>query len=74
LRYFYRLVDQPLFDIEDAHEAGEIRASLEARGQPIGLYGTLIAAQARRRGTTLVTLNGREFERVPRLRVEDWAA
>jgi len=25
----------------------------------------LIAAQARRRGATLVTANGREFERVP---------
>jgi tRNA(fMet)-specific endonuclease VapC len=34
----------------------------------------LIAAQARRHGATLVTLNAREFERVPRLNVEDWAA
>jgi tRNA(fMet)-specific endonuclease VapC len=66
--------DQPAFDIEDAREAGEIRAWLEARGQPIGPYDTLIAAQARRRGATLVTLNAREFERVPGLRVEDWAA
>ena len=66
--------DQPPFDIEDAREAGEIRALLEARGQPIGPYDTLIAAQARRRGATLVTLNAREFERVPRLNVEDWAA
>jgi tRNA(fMet)-specific endonuclease VapC len=66
--------DQPPFDIEDAREAGEIRALLEARGQPIGPYDTLIAAQARRRGATLVTLNVREFERVPRLKIEDWAA
>jgi tRNA(fMet)-specific endonuclease VapC len=66
--------DQPAFDIEDAREAGEIRAWLEALGQPIGPYDTLIAAQARRRGATLVTLNAREFERVPRLNVEDWAA
>jgi tRNA(fMet)-specific endonuclease VapC len=66
--------DQPPFDIEDAREAGEIRALLESRGQPIGPYDTLIAAQARRRGATLVTLNAREFERVPRLNVEDWAA
>ena len=66
--------DQPPFDIEDAREAGEIRALLEARGHPIGPYDTLIAAQARRRGATLVTLNAREFERVPRLNVEDWAA
>ena len=66
--------DQPPFDIDDAREAGEIRAWLEARGQPIGPYDTLIAAQARRRGATLVTLNVREFERVPSLSVEDWAA
>ena len=51
----------------------EIRAFLEARGQPIGPCDTLIAAQARRRGATLVTLNTREFARVPRLSVEDWA-
>jgi tRNA(fMet)-specific endonuclease VapC len=66
--------DQPPFDIEDAREAGEIRAWLETRGQPIGPCDTLIAAQARRRGATLVTLNVREFERVPNLRIEDWAA
>ena len=66
--------DQPCFDIDDAREAGEIRALLEARGQPIGPCDTLIAAQARRRGATLVTLNVREFERVPSLSVEDWTA
>ena len=66
--------DQPAFDIEDAREAGEIRAWLELRGEPIGPCDTLIAAQARRRGATLVTLNTREFERVPALSVEDWAA
>ncbi len=66
--------DRPAFDSEDAREAGEIRALLESRGQPIGPYDTLIAAQARRRGAALVTLNTREFERVPGLSVEDWAA
>jgi tRNA(fMet)-specific endonuclease VapC len=66
--------DQPAFDIGDARAAGEIRALLELRGEPIGPYDTLIAAQARRRGATLVTLNRREFERVPGLSVEDWAA
>jgi tRNA(fMet)-specific endonuclease VapC len=66
--------DQPAFDTDDAREAGEIRAFLEARGQPIGPFDTLIAAQARRRGAKLVTLNTGEFERVPRLSVEDWAA
>jgi tRNA(fMet)-specific endonuclease VapC len=61
------------FESEDAEEAGEIRATLERGGSPIGPYDLLIAAQARRRNALLVTANGREFERVPGLRFEDWA-
>lgn len=61
------------FDAEDATEAGDIRAALEAQGAPIGPYDLLIAAQARRRNAALVTLNRREFERVPGLIVTDWA-
>lgn len=61
------------FEVEDAEEAGDIRATLEQRGQPIGPYDVLIAAQARRRGATLVTANEREFDRVPGLMVEDWS-
>jgi tRNA(fMet)-specific endonuclease VapC len=60
------------FESEDAEEAGDIRASLERAGRPVGAYDVLIAAQARRRGATLVTANSREFGRVPRLKVEDW--
>ena len=65
--------EQPAFDLDDAAEAGDIRAALEAKGAPIGPYDLLIAAQARRRGAALVTLNCREFERVPGLMVTDWA-
>ena len=65
--------EQPAFDLDDAAEAGDIRAALEAKGSPIGPYDLLIAAQARRRGAALVTLNRREFERVPGLIVTDWA-
>lgn len=61
------------FDADDAAEAGGIRTALEAQGAPIGPYDILIAAQARRRGAALVTLNRREFERVPGLIVTDWA-
>ena len=61
------------FDEEDAAEAGDIRAHLESLGKPIGAYDILIAAQARRRDAVLVTLNRREFERVPGLMVTDWA-
>ena len=62
------------FEAEDAEHAGDIRAHLESKGTPIGAYDCLIAAQARRRGATLVTANSREFERVPGLLLTDWAA
>jgi len=62
------------FEEEDAAHAGDIRAYLESKGTPIGHYDYLIAAQARRRGAALVTLNVREFARVPGLIVTDWAA
>lgn len=62
------------FDSEDAAEAGEIRAALEKAGTPIGPYDILIAAQARRRSATLVTLNKREFGRIKGLSVTDWAS
>ena len=64
--------EQPPFDLEDAREAGDIRAALEAKRTPIGPCDTLIAALARRRGARLVTLNRAAFERVPGLEVEDW--
>jgi tRNA(fMet)-specific endonuclease VapC len=61
------------FEAEDATHAGDIRAHLERAGTPIGHYDYLIAAQARRHGAALVTLNLREFARVPGLIVMDWA-
>ena len=62
------------FDAEDAREAGDIRAALAKAGTPIGPYDILIAAQARRRGATLLTANEGELTRVPGLQTEDWAA
>jgi tRNA(fMet)-specific endonuclease VapC len=61
------------FESGDAEEAGDIRAALERAGTPIGPYDVLVAAQARWRDALLVTANGREFARVPRLKLEDWA-
>ena len=61
------------FDEEDAQEAGRVRAELETAGKPIGAYDVLIAAQARRRGATMVTSNVAEFDRVTGLKWEDWA-
>lgn len=61
------------FEAGDAIEAGDIRALLTKAGTPIGPYDILIAAQARRRSSALVTLNSREFTRIPGLIVTDWA-
>jgi tRNA(fMet)-specific endonuclease VapC len=67
-------IDVLPFETDDAMHAGEIRAELERAGTPIGHYDYLIAAQARRHGAALVTLNTRKFSRVPGLLVVDWAA
>ena len=53
---------------------GDLRIDLERRGQPIGTLDTMIAAHALTSNTILVTNNTREFERVPGLRLENWAA
>lgn len=60
------------FDDEDAQTAGRVRADLEKDGIPIGAYDLLIAAQALRRGLTVVTANTGEFSRVTGLHWQDW--
>ncbi len=61
------------FESDDARAAGQIRATLEQPGRPIGPYDILIAGQAVARDLILVTANRREFARVKGLRWEDWA-
>jgi len=61
------------FDESAIWHYADIRADLERRGQPIGTLDTMIAAHALTTNTILVTNNTREFERIPRLRVENWA-
>lgn len=61
------------WDDADARAAGEVRSQLECEGRMIGAYDALIAAQAVRRGITLVTANTKEFKRVDGLLWEDWA-
>ena len=60
------------FTRADARHYASIRHQLESRGQGIGPFDTLIAAQALRLGATVVTRNVREFGRVPGLQVENW--
>jgi tRNA(fMet)-specific endonuclease VapC len=61
------------FDQKAAWRFGAIRGALERAGKPIGPYDMQIAAHALALGSTLVTNNLREFQRVPGLKVENWA-
>jgi len=70
---FLARLDVLPFDTRAAGHFGQIRAGLEAEGQPIGSYDFMIAAHARSQGLTVVTNNTREFNRVPGLLVENWA-
>lgn len=56
-----------------ARLAGNIRAYLEKQGTPIGVYDVLIGSHALALDVTVVTNNIREFERIPGLRLENWA-
>ena len=61
------------FDDAAGREYGAIRAHLEGAGTMIGDRDCMIAAVARSNRLTLVTGNRREFERVPHLKLDDWA-
>jgi tRNA(fMet)-specific endonuclease VapC len=60
------------FDEASAERFGVVAAALATRGQPIGVFDTLLAAQALGLGLTVVTNNTRHFGRVPGLTVENW--
>lgn len=67
-----RLAVEP-FDTQAAIHFGQLRAELAKSGRLIGPYDMMIAGHARALGLILVTNNRREFDRVPGLRVENWA-
>jgi len=67
---YVEVLDFP--DTASLHYA-KIRASLKTLGTMIGANDLFIAAHARSLGFTLVTNNTREFGRVPKLVVENWA-
>jgi tRNA(fMet)-specific endonuclease VapC len=60
------------FDSRAAQHAGQIRRTLERKGEAIGSYDCLIAGIARSQGLVLATNTVREFNRVEGLRVERW--
>lgn len=61
------------FDYDAATEYGEICHYLLKRGTPIGTMDMLIASHALSMDLIMVTNNVREFERVPGLKIENWA-
>ncbi len=66
----------PAIPLDDAvgERYGLIRAHLERAGMPIGNNDLWIAAHALSLGVTLVSNNTREFERVPKLKLDNWVA
>ena len=61
------------FSIKAAAHFAQIRAELTQLGMLCGAYDMLIGAHARSEGLVLVTNNVREFQRIPGLRVDNWA-
>ncbi len=70
------LAEMPVLalDVPCDAEYGDIRAELDAAGQPIGHNDLFIAAHANALGVTLVTAHEREFRRIRGLDVENWLA
>jgi len=60
------------FDYKAAREYGYVRSGLEKEGTPIGPLDTLIAAHCISLDLVLVTNNLKEFQRIPRLKIENW--
>ena len=60
------------FPGEAAKVYGDIRVTLEQKGQVIGTLDLLIAAHALYEGRILVTNNAGEFKRIPGLKWENW--
>ena len=61
------------FNEQAAVKYGAIRAALEKRGKPINERDTQIASIALANSLCIVTHNTKEFSRIPKLTVEDWA-
>lgn len=72
LLQFSRSIEVLPLPAEAGRRYGEIRATLQKAGTPIGNNGLWIAAHAQALGVPLVSNNLREFERVPGLKLENW--
>lgn len=72
LRVFFNDFVSLAFDGKAADICGLIRANLNKKGTPIGVYDVQIAAIALANDLILVTHNVAEFSRVEGLKYEDW--
>ena len=72
LRNFLSAFEIITFDTKDAEIFGIIRSDLENRGEPIGPYDMQLTAQALARDLVLVSNNTNEFNRVKKLKLENW--
>jgi tRNA(fMet)-specific endonuclease VapC len=61
------------YDESAAKAYGDLRYELEKAGKPIGPLDLLIAAHAVSRNLIVVTNNDKEFKRIKKLKVENWA-
>ncbi len=61
------------FSAAAAIHYGQVRAELKRIGRISGPHDMLLGAHARSEGLVFVTNNVREFERIPGLRIENWA-
>ena len=66
------LLEIPPFDQKAAVTYGDVRSTLEKKGEIIGSNDLFIAAHALSLNWTLVTNNEKEFKRVDGLRIENW--
>ncbi len=62
------------YDAKASQHYGQIKATLEKKGQIIGENDIHIAAHATSHGLILVSNNVREFKRVPNLVLENWVS
>lgn len=74
LNQFFQQFESLTLDDTSAQLAGQIRASLDASGTPIGSNDLLIGAIALSHNLILITHNTREFSRIDGLQLEDWEA
>jgi tRNA(fMet)-specific endonuclease VapC len=72
LMEFLTIIDIKQFDGKAAKEFGIIKKDLKDRKCLIGPYDMLIGAHAKSLGLTLVTNNVKEFERIKKLKIENW--